>query len=70
MLDKTDEVIALWAAQPTASSIMKEARARCKELKSLAQLCKEKGVDEWSVKKRVYHTMSQSNSNNNKQGNK
>jgi hypothetical protein len=47
-----------WASQPTAASIMAEAMARCRGLKSLKEICLENGLDYWPVKKYVYHTIN------------
>ena len=56
----TPEVVAVceaWQQQPSCKAIMAEAKARCKQVKSLAQMSREAGVDEWATNKYIFKTI-------------
>ena len=56
----TAEVIAVceaWQKQPSCKAIMAEAKARCRQVKSLVQMSREAGVDEWATNKYIFKTI-------------
>jgi len=56
----TPEVVAVceaWKAQPSCKAIMAEAKGRCKAIKSLVQMSREAGVDEWATNKYIFKTI-------------
>jgi hypothetical protein len=53
---QVEAVAAAWQAQPSCQSIMLEAKRRCKELKTLRELCEEAHVSYAAAVKLVFHT--------------
>ncbi len=54
--DKVKQVCAAWDAQPSAQSLILEAKRKAASLKTLKEMCEEAGVSYEQAKRWIYWT--------------